>query len=64
MVEAAGIETSAVSTESLWFHALGTSRGGVRPECWSYQLPAPLDPGCYDPGALLADRELMAEAFG
>ena len=33
MVEAAGIETCAASTESLWFQALSASRSGVRPEC-------------------------------
>ncbi len=33
MVEAAGIETCAACTESLWFRALSTAQGGVRPEC-------------------------------
>ena len=33
MVEAAGIETCAASTESLWFQALSAPRRGVRPEC-------------------------------
>ncbi len=41
MVEAAGIETCAAFTESLWFRALSSAQGGgVRPE-WDTRAPFP-----------------------